>query len=227
MLAIARPEEPRPADPPVRPAAASELKNRAVTDYVTYWLADSLEAERCRDDAALPEADGRQVRSRRSAAGALFGAVTAALLLAAGRGTLPAPVSRVASAAMPSGSLQQGDVAMDRIALALPVLPGKTEQAWAFMRELEGPRRDAYVRADREIGVAQETWFLQQGEESDLLLLYMEGPDLARTFGLFIGSEDRMWVWFKRQLLDVTGQDWNAPPPGPPSELLSHYEAAS
>jgi hypothetical protein len=111
--------------------------------------------------------------------------------------------------------------------MAIPVLPGKTEAARAFLEELEGPRKEDYARADVEIGVAQETWFLQNTPEGDLLLLYMEGEDLARTFGLFVESKDELFVWFKERLLEITGQDWNSPPPGPVSELLSHYEAAA
>jgi hypothetical protein len=112
---------------------------------------------------------------------------------------------------------------MDHVGLLLPVLPGKTEDARAFMRELEGPRRAAYHRAEREIGVAKELWFLQPDAAGDRLILYMEGEDLGATFGRFVASTDPLFVWFKARLLDVTGQDWNRPPDGPASELLSHY----
>jgi len=117
------------------------------------------------------------------------------------------------------------DQEMDRIAMMLPVLSGKTNEARAFMRELEGSRRAEYAGADRQIGVAQETWFLQSTPNGDVLILYMEGPDLARTFSLFVESRAEIWVWFKQRLLDVTGQDWNSPPSGPVSEVLSHFDA--
>jgi hypothetical protein len=37
-------------------------------------------------------------------------------------------------------------------------------------------------------------------------------------------SREPFEVWFKEQLAIITGMDMNNPPPGPLSELLSHYE---
>jgi len=120
---------------------------------------------------------------------------------------------------------QEGKASSDIVNLAIPILPGKTTAARAFLAELEGSRRDAYHRADRAIGVERELWFLQPTPTGDLLLLYMEGPDLEKSFVEFIGSQDPLFVWFKRQLLEITGQDWSKPPQAPGSELLSRFEA--
>jgi len=54
---------------------------------------------------------------------------------------------------------------------------------------------------------------------------YMESADFGTALGMFSQSRDEFDVWFKGQLADVTGVDLNTPPPGPLSELLSHYEA--
>lgn len=116
---------------------------------------------------------------------------------------------------------------MQQIALALPILPGKRQQARQFMEQLEGPRRAEYELADREIGVVQETWFLQPavGDGArDNLIMYLTSEDLADTFGKFIAAEDGVLAYFKEQLLEVTGQDWNVPPDGPLPELLSHLD---
>ena len=131
----------------------------------------------------------------------------------------PAAVSGPAATAAPDPATLQV------VNLALPILPGKTEAARAFLAELEGTRREDYHRADRAIGVKRELWFLQPAVTGDLLLLYMEGPDLAKSFEAFIASRDPLFVLFKERLLDVTGQDWSRPPDGPGSELLSRFEA--
>lgn len=128
---------------------------------------------------------------------------------------------KLATAALAQGAETQSDI----VNLALPILPGKTPAARGFLADLEGPRREDYHRADRAIGVTRELWFLQPTPSGDLLLLYMEGLDLARSFEAFIASQDPLFVWFKERLLEITGQDWSKPPSGPGSELLSRFEA--
>ena len=52
-------------------------------------------------------------------------------------------------------------------------------------------------------------------------------PSFART-NLESGSRDAFDLWFKAEMLTVTGLDLNNPPPDTrPAELLSHYETAS
>src|ERR671933_481828 len=114
---------------------------------------------------------------------------------------------------------------MDRICFALPILPGKTEDARAFQRELNGPRKSDYAASEQRIGITREYWFLQQSPQGAMFLAYMESPDFASALGQFASSQDAFDQWFKQRLVDVTGVDLNSPPPGPLSELLSSYEA--
>ncbi len=114
---------------------------------------------------------------------------------------------------------------MDHIGFALPILPGKTAAARAFQRDLAGPRMAEYAASERTIGITKELWFLQETPNGDFFVTYMESPDFGKALGMFAASRDAFDVWFKRQLADVTGVDLNTPPPGPLSELVSHYEA--
>lgn len=114
---------------------------------------------------------------------------------------------------------------MDHICFALPILPGKTEDARAFQQELDGPRKSEYATSEQRIDIVKEHWFLQGTPNGDLLLAYMESPDFGNALGQFSRSQDEFDQWFKRRLADVTGVDLNNPPPGPLSELLSSYEA--
>src|SRR5947209_15202299 len=104
---------------------------------------------------------------------------------------------------------------MDHICFALPILPGKTDDARTFHRDLEGPRKADYVASEQRIGIVKEHWFLQHTPQGDMLLAYMESPDFASALGQFASSQDTFDQWFKQRLADVTGVDLNNPPPGP------------
>src|SRR5947209_2746721 len=113
---------------------------------------------------------------------------------------------------------------MDKVCFALPILPGKSEDARAFQTELDGPRKADYTTSEQRIGIDREYWFLQQTPQGDLLLAYMESGDFGNALAQFSQSRDAFDQWFKQRLRDVTGVDLNNPPPGPLSELLSSYE---
>jgi Family of unknown function (DUF6176) len=114
---------------------------------------------------------------------------------------------------------------MDHICFALPILPGKSQDARDFHRDLDGPRKADYAASEQRIGIVKEHWFLQQTPQGDLFLAYMESPNFAQALAQFAQSQDEFDQWFKRRLAAVTGVDLNTPPPGPLSELLSSYEA--
>jgi hypothetical protein len=114
---------------------------------------------------------------------------------------------------------------MDQVCFALPLAPGKTEAARAFMQELEGPRKSDFAASERRIGITKELWYLQQTPNGDLFVTYMESPDFGKALSLFSQSQDEFDRWFKQQMADVTGVDLNNPPAGPLSEQLSSYEA--
>ena len=115
---------------------------------------------------------------------------------------------------------------MDHICIAFPVLPGKTEDARAFQRELDTARTSAYDSSQRRIGISREYWFLASLPSGDQLIAYMESEDFDRALGLFAASTDEFDLWFKQQLADVTGVDLNTPPPDMKlPELVSRYQA--
>lgn len=115
---------------------------------------------------------------------------------------------------------------MDYIGFALPILPGKTADARAFQRALGGERKEEYAASERVIGITKELWFVQETPNGDLFVAYMESADFGKALGQFAASREPFDVWFKERLAAVTGVDLNHPPPGPLSELASHYEAA-
>lgn len=78
--------------------------------------------------------------------------------------------------------------------------------------------------SERAIGITKELWFLQGTPNGDCFVAYIESPDFGRALGMLAESQETFDVWFKKQLVDMTGVDLNEPPPGSLSELLSQYE---
>jgi hypothetical protein len=112
---------------------------------------------------------------------------------------------------------------MEQICLVLPVQTGRADDARAFMRELEGSRKDQYASSEQRIGITKEVWFLAAVEGGDAMVAYMETNDFANALRLFSQSEDEFDMWFKRRLADATGVDLNNPPATSLPELLSSY----
>ncbi len=96
-------------------------------------------------------------------------------------------------------------------AIVFPLLPGKRLALEQFVRELTGERR-----ADHDlfhILVARESWFLQPTPQGDLVIVYLESPDPAEVFAELAVSQNAFEVWFRAQVLDLTGMDLTMLPP--------------
>jgi hypothetical protein len=114
---------------------------------------------------------------------------------------------------------------MDQALFALPILPGKTAAARAFLQELGGPRQQDLAACGDSVGLVKELWAIQQTPQGDFLVAYMVGDDLAHAFKEFAASRSEFDVWFKQQVQATTGADLNTPPPGPISEILADSAA--
>jgi hypothetical protein len=114
---------------------------------------------------------------------------------------------------------------MDQALFTLPILPGKTAAARAFLQELGGPRKQDLAACGDSAGIAKELWAIQQTPQGDFFVAYMAGEDLARAFQAFAASQTGFDVWFKQHVQATTGADLNTPPPGPISEILADTAA--
>jgi ketosteroid isomerase-like protein len=103
--------------------------------------------------------------------------------------------------------------------MAIPILPGKTDQWRRFVAELAGPRHADYV-ASRERLSVHERSFLQSTPQGDLAIVTVEGADPAGAISQFGAQVDPFAQWFREQVLEIHGFDLAQPPAGPPPELV-------
>lgn len=117
---------------------------------------------------------------------------------------------------------------MQHVCVAFPVLPGKSEPAKSFLRQLDAERRAEYDQSERRIGIMKEIWYLAGLPSGDHLIGYMESPDFQAAFGQFAASQEPFDTWFKQQFLEATGFDFEHPPANIAfPELLSLYQPAT
>jgi hypothetical protein len=103
---------------------------------------------------------------------------------------------------------------------AFPVLPGKSDQARAFARDVMGARRREFDESQARFEATRETWSLQSTPDGELMLVWFEAPDIEKGFALLAESTEPFDVWFRAQVQETTGFDLAAPPEAPPPEVL-------
>jgi hypothetical protein len=114
---------------------------------------------------------------------------------------------------------------VEQALFTLPILPGKTAAARAFLQELGGPRKADLAACGQSVGITKETWALQQTPQGDVFVAYVAGEDLAHAFSEFAASQTAFDRWFKQCVQETTRADLNTPPPGPISEILADTRA--
>ncbi len=78
---------------------------------------------------------------------------------------------------------------MDQTLFAMPILPGKTEAARAFLHEQDGPRKQELVACGQSVGINKETWAIQQTPQGDMYVAYLAGENIVHAFKEFATSE--------------------------------------
>jgi len=112
---------------------------------------------------------------------------------------------------------------MPMMAVAFPILPGKTAEWRAFMDDLNGSRRDEFEASRKAAGVRERT-FLQETPMGDLVLVTLEGDNPDQAFGKMMSADDEFTKWFTERAQAVHGVDLRLPPTAAPSELVVDTE---
>jgi hypothetical protein len=105
------------------------------------------------------------------------------------------------------------------MAVAFPILPGKTDEWRTWMQELNGVRRDDFVASRRAAGVHERT-FLQSTPMGDLVIVTLEGDDPGHAFGKMMSADDAFTTWFIERAQAIHGVDLALRPTAAPSELV-------
>jgi len=162
--------------------------------------------------------------------GAIFGLlalVHAARLIMEGTGTLRDPffigiTILAAGLTLWSVLLLRGPRGPDRVVRAYPMLPRHEAEIRRLAHDLTVPRGrdkdDFYQR----MGVARETWHLQETSLGHWVIVVTDMADklpveAGHDFATSPRDFDR---WFKEQIMLVTGLDPTITPLGPPTEKL-------
>src|SRR5438046_1539532 len=104
-------------------------------------------------------------------------------------------------------------------AMAVPILPGKTEQWKKFSNELKGNRYNDFVQSRKKLNVHERT-FLQQTPMGDMVIVTLEGSDPENAFKNFANGNDDFTNWFAKEVKEIHGIDLRTPPPGPMPSLV-------
>ena len=108
---------------------------------------------------------------------------------------------------------------MALLAMAIPIVSGKTDHWKRFIGELKGPRFADFKASRKKLGVHERT-FLQKTPMGDFVVVTLEGSDPASAFARFGQGTDDFTKWFLKEVKEIHGMDLTAPPPGPLPELL-------
>jgi hypothetical protein len=108
---------------------------------------------------------------------------------------------------------------MPLMAVAFPILPGKTPEWRAWQAELNGPRHAEFTESRRRVGVHERT-FLQTTPMGDLVIVTLEGDYPAQALGRMMSANDVFTGWFLERVKALHGVDLTGPMPDAPSELL-------
>jgi len=104
-------------------------------------------------------------------------------------------------------------------AFMVPVLPGKTEAARGFAGKLMSEKRAELDSA--QVTVTKESWFLQETPHGDFIIVYYHAPNLDAVHSALAASTEPFDVWFREQVLDITGIDISTPPESLPTQILN------
>ena len=105
------------------------------------------------------------------------------------------------------------------LAMAIPILPGKTAQWTKFVYELKTTRYNDFTESRRKLNVRERT-FLQKTPQGDFVIITLEGQNPQAAFENFGKTNNEFTKWFMEQVKEIHGVDLTAPPPGPLPEML-------
>ncbi len=113
---------------------------------------------------------------------------------------------------------------MTLFAVAMPLVPGKTEEWRAWLKEVLGARKAEFVASRRAVG-ARERTFLQSTPMGDMVIVTLEADDPASAFARMVAADDDFSHWFMAKVAEFHGVDLTQGLPPNMSTLVIDSEA--
>jgi hypothetical protein len=89
---------------------------------------------------------------------------------------------------------------MVALAFAVPILPGRTEEAKQLAQQLQGPGCQAHEESRRRLGITEEQIWIQPMTQGDLALFYLEAEHPDQVFPGLASSADPVDLWLRNEL---------------------------
>src|SRR4051812_14303038 len=104
-------------------------------------------------------------------------------------------------------------------AIAVPILPGKTEHFKKFTDALRTTRNEEFVQSRNQLNVHERT-FLQHTPMGDMIVVTLEGENPQAAFTNFAQANNEFTKWFTKEVKEIHGIDLTNPPAGSLPELI-------
>jgi hypothetical protein len=95
----------------------------------------------------------------------------------------------------------------------------------AFLSALTGEKRDEANSFYRQYGVSHESAYLQDTPNGKLLIIVTIIKDGLAAAPRYKNASEEFHMWFKSQVLHLTGVDPNVTPLGPPTTQVFSWSA--
>lgn len=105
------------------------------------------------------------------------------------------------------------------LAMAVPILEGKTNQFHSFLNELNNNRHAAFLESRKKLNVHERT-FLQSTPMGEIVIVTLEGDDPQGAFERWSKQSDPFTQWFMEQVKDIHGLDLTQPLPAMPELVI-------
>jgi hypothetical protein len=112
------------------------------------------------------------------------------------------------------------------LAMAIPILPGKTQQFRKFTAELSTTYHNEFSASRKKLKV-RERAFLQMTPKGDYVIVTLEGDDPKNAFKKFGQGNDPFIKWFVKEVREIHGIDLLHLPEGPLPELVIDSQLSS
>lgn len=98
------------------------------------------------------------------------------------------------------------------LAIAMPILKGKTEQWKKFSDDLNGRYKKEFEESRKNMGVQERTFLQSTPDMGDLVIVTLEGANPEAAFQKFGQGTDEFTKWFNGQVKEVHGIDLSQKP---------------